>query len=80
MIAVADHLANATDIVTDNFNAVEAKSYLQGKGFNIQINQEKCTLVITADDVIFTDESFIMNNLSFGDNYKPFYTCFKDVE
>lgn len=26
VIAVADHLANGTDITTDNFNAVEAKS------------------------------------------------------
>lgn len=80
VIAVADHLANGTDITTDNFNAVEAKSYLQGKGFNIQIKQEKYTLVITADDVTSTDESFTMNNLGLGDNYKPLDTCFKDVE
>ena len=32
VIAVAAHLATGGDISTDGFNAVEAKSYLQGKG------------------------------------------------
>lgn len=36
VIAVADHLANASEITTDGFNAVEAKTYLLGLGFQIE--------------------------------------------
>ena len=77
VIAVADHIANGTDIATDKFNAVEAKKFLQGKGFNIETKQEKFELTITSDSVISTDERFTMENLSLGDNYKPLDTYFK---
>ena len=71
MIAVAAHIATGEEISTEGFNAVEAKSYLQGQGFNIKVKQEKFEMTITADGVASTDERFTMDNLSLGDNYKP---------
>ena len=41
VIAVADHLANGTDIITDGFNAVEAKNYFETRGYKIDSKQEK---------------------------------------
>lgn len=80
VIAVADHLANNTDISVDGFNAVEAKNFLQGHGFDIQMKQEKFELTITADSVTSTDKRFTMSNLSLGDNYKPLETYFKRAD
>ena len=77
VIAVAAHLANGAEISTDGFNAVEAKSFLQGQGFNIETKQLKYELTITADDVVSTDERFTMDNLSLGDNYKPLGAFFR---
>jgi len=77
VIAVAAHLTNGAEISTDGFNAVEAKSFLQGQGFNIEIKQLKYELTITADDVVSTDERFTMDNLSLGDNYKPLGAFFR---
>lgn len=78
VVAVADHLANETDISTDGFNAVEAKSFLEGQGFTIETKQqEKFELSITAESVLSTDERFTMDNISLGDNYKPLDVCFK---
>jgi len=77
VIAVAAHLATGGDISTDGFNAVEAKSYLQGKGYNIEIKQEKFELVISSESVTSTDERFTMDNLSLGDNYKPLGAFFR---
>lgn len=77
VIAVADHIANGKEIATEGFNAVEAKNYLQGHGFNIEAKQEKFELVILSQDVISTDERFTMDNLSFGDNYKPLDAYFR---
>lgn len=78
VVAVAGHLANGTDISTEGFNAVEAKSYLESQGFTIETKQqEKFNLAITADSVESTDERFTMDNLSLGDNYKPLDTYFK---
>lgn len=78
VVAVADHLANGTNITTDGFNAVEAKSYLEGQGFAIETKQqEKFELSITAESVVSTDERFTMDNISLGDNYKPLDVCFK---
>ena len=71
VIAVAAHIATGEKIDTEGFNAVEAKSYLQGQGFNIEVKQEKFEMTITADSVTSTDERFTMDNLSLGDNYKP---------
>ena len=80
VIAVAAHLANGVDISTDGFNAVEAKSFLQGQGFNIEIKQEKFELTITADSVSSTDERFTMDNISLGDNYKPLSSYFQKAD
>ena len=71
VIAVAAHIATGEEVSTEGFNAVEAKSYLQGQGFNIEVKQEKFEITITADGVTSTDERFTMDNLSLGDNYKP---------
>ena len=43
----------------------------------IETRQEKFELIITANEVISTDERFIMDNLGIGDNYKPLDTYFK---
>ena len=78
VVAVADHIANGTDISTDGFNAVEAKNYLEVQGFTIETKQqEKFELTITAESVVSTDERFTMDNLSLGDNYKPLVAYFK---
>ena len=77
VIAVAAHIGNSVEISTDGFNAVEAKSYLQGQGYNIETKQEKFQLIITAESVDSTDERFTMDNLSIGDNYKPLGAYFK---
>lgn len=77
VIAVARHLATGEEIATGDFNAVEAKSFLQGKGFAIETKQEKFELTITADRVVSTDERFTMDNLSLGDNYKPLGALFR---
>ena len=77
VIAVAAHIGNGVEISTDGFNAVEAKSYLQGQGYNIETKQEKFELVITAESVDSTDERFTMDNLSLGDNYKPLGALFR---
>ena len=74
VIAVAAHIATGEEVNTEGFNAVEAKSYLQGRGFNIEVKQEKFEMTITADSVTSTDERFTMDNLSLGDNYKPLNT------
>ena len=78
VVAVADHLANGTDISTTGFNAVEAKNYLEGQGFTIETKQqEKFELAITAESVESTDERFTMDNLGLGDNYKPLDAYFQ---
>lgn len=72
VVAVADHLANGTNISTEGFNAVEAKGYLESQGFTIEEKpQEKFVLTITAERIESTDERFTMDNISLGDNYKP---------
>lgn len=78
VVAIADHLSNGTDISTDGFNAVEAKSYLESQGFTIEKKQQKkFELSISAESITSTDERFTMNNISLGDNYKPLDVCFK---
>ena len=78
VVAVADHLANGTEISAEGFNAVAAKSYLESKNFIIETKQqEKFELTITAESVASTDERFTMDNISLGDGYKPLDVCFK---
>lgn len=80
LIAVASHLNNGTDIVADGFNAVEAKSYLESRGYYIQAKQEKFELTITADEITSTDHRFTIDNLLYGDNYKPIDAYFVSAE
>ena len=77
VIAVAAHIRNGVEISTNGFNAVEAKSYLQGQGYNIETKQEKFELIITAESVDSTDGRFTMDNLSIGDHYKPLGAYFR---
>ena len=78
VIAVADHLANYTDISTASLNAMEAKSYLESQGFVVEAKPlEKFELSITAESVKSTDVRFTMDNLNMGDNYKPLDAYFK---
>ncbi len=79
IIAVANYLANHEDISTDGFNAVEAKSFLEGLNFVVETNQEKFELIITANEVTSNDDQFTMDNLGLGDNYKPLDTYFKNA-
>lgn len=65
------------EISTDGFSAGEAKSYLQGQGYNIETKQEMFELIITAESVDSTDERFTMDNLNLGDNYKPLGALFR---
>lgn len=79
VIAVANHLVNHEDISTEGFNAVEAKDFLERLSFVIETKQEKFELIITANGVVSTDDRFTMDNLSFGDNYKPLDIYFKNA-
>lgn len=77
VIAVADHLVNRKDISTSEFDAGEAKDFLQKIGFRIQPKQYELT--ITADNVVSTDKRFSMDNLGLGDQYKPLDAYFQKV-
>lgn len=80
VVAVADHLANGTDISTASFGSEDARNCLESMGFSIETKQqEKFELTITAQSVVSTDERFTMDNLYYGDNYKPLGTYFQKV-
>ena len=76
VIAVANHLQNGVEIDVSRYNAVEAKNYLSGKGYEILTKQEKFELTITAESITSTDDSFTMDNISAGDNFKPLDASF----
>lgn len=71
VIAVANQIANGGDIVTEGYNAVEAKNYFETRGYQIITKQVKFELTITAEQITSTDERFRTNNLLLGDGYKP---------
>lgn len=78
VVAMADYLANGTEISMAGFSAAEAKNYLESQNFIVEIKQqEKFELSISAESVESTDEHFTMNNLNLGDNYKPLDAYFK---
>ena len=77
VIAVANHLANGTDISTAEYNAIEAKNYLEKMGYKVDTKLEKYILTITAKSVTSTDNRFTMDSLGAGDNYKPLNVYFK---
>lgn len=79
--AVADHLANGTDISTETFNSIEANNLLKQLGFTIEEKkQEKFKLSITAESVKSTDARFTMNDLYIGNNYKPLDAYFESAD
>ena len=80
VIAVAAHLANGTDIITDGYNTIEAKNYFETRGYNIESKQEKFELTITATEVVSTDDRFTMDNLGLGGNYRPIDAYFVSTE
>ncbi len=78
VVAVADHLANGTDISTESFGSEDARNCLERLGFAIETKrQEKFELTVTAQGVVSTDERFTMDDLSLGDNYVPLGVCFQ---
>lgn len=78
VVAVADHLANGTDISTESFGSEDARNCLERLGFAIETKrQEKFELTVTAQGVVSTDERFTMDDLSLGDNYVPLGICFQ---
>lgn len=78
VVAVAAHLANGSDILTDNYTSQEANRYLRSMNFTIEKKQlEKFQLTISADSVVSTDERFTIGNLGLGDNYKPIDAYFQ---
>lgn len=78
VVAVADHLANGTDISTESFGSENARNCLERLGFAIETKrQEKFELTVTAQGVVSTDERFTMDDLSLGDNYVPLGVCFQ---
>ncbi|WP_294242591.1 McrB family protein [Pseudobutyrivibrio sp.] len=81
VIAVAEHIANGTEIKTDSFIATEAKNFFINHGYTIEEKaQVKYELTITADSVTSSDERFSINNLGMGDNYKPLDTYFQKAD
>lgn len=83
VIAVANHIANGKEINTEGYNAVEAKSYFQSRGYKIvekKENELKYEIIITADNIVSTDERFRKDDLTLGDNYKPLETYFKKAD
>ncbi len=80
VIAVAHHLSSGSKIDITTFNAVEAKGYFESRGYTIESKQQKFELIITADNVISTDESFAMDNLGAGNNFKPLDASFVSAD
>lgn len=80
VIGVANHFANGEEIHTQGYNAVEAKSYFESRGYQIDIKQEKYELTIKADGIVSTDDRFTMNKLGIGDNYKPIDVYFQRTD
>ena len=80
VIAVAHHLSSGSEIDITTFNAVEAKGYFESRGYTIESKQQKFELIITADNVISTDESFAMDNLGAGNNFKPLDASFVSAD
>ena len=77
VVAVADHLANGTEIKTDGFISTEANRCLENLGFTIEMVQIKFEMKITADQITSTDARFSMDEIYSGDNYKPLDVYFQ---
>lgn len=78
VLAVADHLANGTEISTLEFNSIDAKNYLSNMGFTLETKQHsEYELTISTERIESTDERFTLNNLMLGDNYKTLDAFFR---
>ena len=77
VVALADHLANGSEIKTDGFVSVEAKRFLEGVGFTVETLKIKFEMRITADEITSTDTRFTMDKISDGDHYKPLNVYFQ---
>lgn len=71
VIAVANYLQNGVEIDTEGFGAAEAKNYLVKLGYSVRSKQEKLELVITADGITSTDDSFTVDRINDGDFFRP---------
>jgi hypothetical protein len=80
VIAVATSIANGGEIETDGYNAVEAKNFLQTRGYVVEDKQEKYELVISTTNITATDDRFTLDNISLGDYYKPLDAYFKKAD
>lgn len=54
--------------------------YPTTNGGSIMSSQEKFELIISAENITSTDNSFTLDNLSLGDNYKPLNAYFKKAD
>lgn len=80
VVAVADHIANGNGITTEGFNALEAKGFLERRGYIVEERQVKYMLTISADSINSTDERFTMDNIGSGDYYKPLDAYFEKAD
>lgn len=76
VIALANQIQNNVKISTDSYNIDDVNQYLKSLGYTIKKKQEKYELIITANDIISTDNRFTINDLSLGGNYQPLDTYF----
>lgn len=80
VIAVAEHIATGNAICNGDYTAVEAKNFLEARGYVVDTKQEKYVLTITSDSITSTDDRFTMNNLNQGDYYKPIEAYFQSAD
>ncbi|WP_224133775.1 MULTISPECIES: McrB family protein [Leuconostoc gelidum group] len=80
VIAVANHLMNGAEMSAGTYNAVEAKNFIENLGYEVVSKQENYELLITSDAVKSTDEKFVVEDLTLGDNYKPLESYFKSSQ
>ena len=78
VLAVADHLANNTEISVGDFSTGEGVRFLKKIGFKIE--SKSYTLTITAESAISTNECFTTDDLGRGDNYKPLAVYLKRAD
>ena len=54
VVALAQSIADETDVDTDGFNSIQANIYLKNKGYTVR-RKETFTLTITKADITSTD-------------------------
>lgn len=69
-----------SNLIKGGINMDNSNNFMKqvnGEDFVMKAKQEKFTLIITANEVISSDERFSIDNLGLGNNYKPLDTYFK---